>query len=270
LPRETVQTNVLLDGEKIADVMSNAIASSIDAVSNGIWNVIDGTMTWGQLFLQVGRQIISQLIAIVIQETIVASIRKALATSWSAFQSSLRAKDVVEANATELAKTPLLATNATLASISSFGVAAIIGIALIAGILAAVGGFQEGGIVQGGGPQLIKVNEDGRPEAVLNARAVSILGPERIAAMNAGIVDFENRVAKDLEPTTTIGTFGSVMHEQRGMTQTSVDQEEKEIKINLILVDSRNAQAARDFALSSEGRTVIAEVVREQRLEIGV
>ena len=42
-------------GEHVADVLVNGVRKSIDTVADGIWQVIDGTATWGQLFGQVAQ-----------------------------------------------------------------------------------------------------------------------------------------------------------------------------------------------------------------------
>jgi len=249
-------------GARVADVLVDGVRSAIDAVAYGLWAVIDGTRTWGDVFLQVGRQIISQLIAIAIQELIVDRIKKAVMTAWSAFQSTMRAKDVVEANATEIAKTPALATNATLASIGSWGIAVAIGVAAIAAIMASFGAFEAGGVVAGG-KQAIVVNESG-PEAVLNSRATAMLGHDTINKLNSGVMG-----AMSLESRMASG-FGGSFQDSGSVTSGSVSGSGQDLKVSFVLVDSRNSQAARDFITSSEGRVIVAEVVRDQRTEVGV
>lgn len=247
-------------GAAVADILSGAVLTSIDAVADGIWDVIDGTRTWGEIFQQVGRRIISQLIAIGIQELLLDNLKRGIVMAWSAFKTVFLAADVVKTNAAEAAKTPALATNATLASIGSWGLAVAIGLAAIAGVLVAVGSFEQGGVV-GGGRQLVMVNENGT-ESILNARATAMLGERGIAALNSGVMDFQNGLAASLSPPSSgVSASGGSVGGGGG---------QPEVRISVILVDSRNAQAARDFALSSEGKAVIAEVVRNQKLEIGV
>lgn len=247
-------------GSNLADIFSGGLMSAIDAVSTGIWGIIDGTRTWGELAQQVGRQIISQLISLAIQETIVLGVKKAAATVWKAFTSSMRAADVVEHNATEAAKAPALAANATLASIGSWGIAVVIGLAAIAGVLASIGAFETGGVVSGG-RQIIQVNENGQ-ESVLNARATAALGRSTIDAFNAGMFDLESRASGSF--TTASG--GS----QDFSSGLGGGSEGGEIKLTLVLVDSRNAQAAMDAIVSSAGRAAIVEIVRNERTDIGI
>lgn len=235
-------------GSQVADILTNGIGRAVDTVADGMWQVIDGTATWGDLFRQVARQAISDLVKVAIQEVVLANLKKGLLATWKAIQSAFRTADVAEANATEAAKTPALATNATLASISSWGVAVAIGLAAIAAVLAGVGAFEKGGVVEGG-KQTIVVNERGQ-EAVLNARATAMLGAQRIAALNAGIA-------------TNLAAPESVPVAAPGATQ------QQPVQVSILLVDSRNSSAAKDFIESSQGRVVVAEVVRQARLEIG-
>jgi L-alanine-DL-glutamate epimerase-like enolase superfamily enzyme len=52
--------------------------------------------------------------------------------------------------------------------------------------------------------------------------------------------------------------------------QLPAPEENRELKLSLILVDSRNAQATRQFLESSEGRTMVVEIARDRRIEIGI
>lgn len=252
-------------GANIANTLTDGVLRSIDAVANGLWAVIDGTRTWGEIFLQVGRSIISDLIRIALQETIVLAIKRSAATTWKAFTSAMRTADVVEHNAAEAAKAPALAANATLASISSWGIAVVIGLAAIAGILASMGAFEKGGVVQGG-KQIIMVNESGQ-EAVLNARATAALGEDRIAAMNAGRfdgLDLESRVVSNLgmnQPMPARDTF---------MPVAAGTGDGKKQSLILFLVDKRDPEAFRNFVASEDGKVVIAEAVKDKRIEIGI
>lgn len=245
-------------GASVADVMLNGIKSSIDAVANGIWAVIDGTRTWGEIFLQVGRQIISDLIRIALQETIVFGVKKALAYAWKSFMSLMRGQDVVEANATEAAKSPALAANATLASIASWGTAVVVGLAAIAGVLASMGAFEAGGVVHGG-RQIIQVNESGT-EAVLNARATARLGESGVAALNAGDFDLAARMANRMAEDSP--SYPSMRSSEFGSSAGG------EMKLTVIVVaNERDAVAA---MASAAGRAVIVNTVRDSKMEIGI
>ena len=236
----------------IADSMVNGIARAIDTVSFGIWNVIDGTATWGEMFQNVARNMVSDLIRVGLQEIALSTLKKGLAIAWDAFSSALRGKQVIAENAAELAKTPAKAANATLASISSYGVAAAIGIAAVAAILASVGAFQEGGIVQGG-RQLIQVNERGR-EAVLNANATAMLGDDVINRLNAGQFD-SLRAESDILLASAAGG--------------GVAGQAPPVNASFLIVDNMYSQAARDYIASNSGQTQILELIRNNRTDIG-
>lgn len=58
-------------GANFANVSLGAISSAIDGVSEGIMGMINGTKTWGQVFMQMGAQILQSLIKIAIQALVV-------------------------------------------------------------------------------------------------------------------------------------------------------------------------------------------------------
>lgn len=258
-------------GASIADVLVNGIGSAIKTVSDGIWQVIDGTATWGQLFTQVGRQVISGLIQIAIQELILDNLKRGIAMAWKAFTSAMRVADVAEANATEAAKTPALAVNATMASISSWGVAAIIGVAAIAAVLATMGAFEKGGVVHGG-EQIIRVNERGT-ESVLNARATSMLGADMINRLNAGaagIMDLEGRIAANVGGSVPspaemggLGGAGSVPGVPTDGGQPTID-------VHILVVSDRGSQAAREFMESAAGKAIIVDTITDEKTTVGI
>ena len=238
-------------GEQVADVMVNGIRRSIDTVADSIWQVIDGTATWGELFQNVARNIVSDLIRIAIQEIFLDNLKRGIMTAWSGLVRVFRARDVAESNLSEAQKTPALAANSTLAAIESYGVAVAIGVAAIAAILASVGAFAEGGVVAGG-EQLIRVNERGT-EAVLNARATSMLGTETINALNAGTM-----------------LSSSMRAEESLMVAGGGGGENGSIKASFLVVDSMYSEAAQSYIASNAGRTQIIELIRNARTEIGI
>jgi hypothetical protein len=242
----------------IADVLLTGVKGAIDTVSFGIWQVIDGTATWGQLFMQVGRNIISQLIQIAIQEILVDNLKRSIAVTWAAFKKLLMAQDVAATNASEAAKTPALAANATLASVESWGLAVAIGVAAIAAILAGVGAFEEGGVVSGG-QQLIRVNESGT-ESVLNAMATRNLGTRMIDMMNAGAIgaaEIQNGFGSGL----VVPSASSIESGSGGATAAGG-------KMTFIFVS--NLEEAKEWAKSAEGEAMIVDIVRNKRMEVGI
>lgn len=213
--------NVSSFGARVADIFTTGIGSAIDTVANGIWAVIDGTRTWGEMFRDVARSIISQLIALTIRA---------------------------------------LVFRAIMAFLPGFG--SFLGIPKLFGM-------QEGGIVPGG-PQIIMVNEAG-PEAILNARTTAMLGAEKIAALNAGIMDFERqRVASVAPPSDTmINTGASSRSGESFASQASAGGSGIQ-HVTILIVDRRDKQGILDTMASAEGKVIVADMVRNNRLEIGV
>jgi hypothetical protein len=221
-----------------ADVFNAATAS----ISTGIQGLIMGTMTWGQALQNIGLSIVNSIVksfADMVAGWIMSHvIMKGVSVAWSGFQTMLRGKDVVEANATELAKTPALAANATLASIGSYGVAAVIGIAAIAGILAMVGGFKQGGYTGDGNPNDV-AGIVHRGEYVVPADAVDRIGLSSLNAMASGGVS-------DAGAFTSAAAPGP-------------------ITLNMGVFD--NPARLNDWARSNEGRTVLVDIMRQHSHE---
>lgn len=221
-----------------ADVFNAATAS----ISTGIQGLIMGTMTWGQALQNIGLSIVNSIVksfADMVAGWIMSHvIMKGVSTAWSGFQTMLRGKDVVEANATELAKTPALAANATLASIGSYGVAAVIGIAAIAGILAMIGGFKAGGYTGDGNPNDV-AGLVHRGEFVVPADAVERIGVSSLQAMTSGS-------ASDAGAFTSSAAPGP-------------------ITLNMGVFD--NPGRLNDWAKSNEGRTVLVDLMRQHAHE---
>lgn len=67
-----------------ADALTNSIQAGVNGVTEAIMGAIDGTKTWGQVFLQVGRSIIASLIQVVVQwiaqMTIVRALKRIMDT----------------------------------------------------------------------------------------------------------------------------------------------------------------------------------------------
>jgi hypothetical protein len=221
-----------------ADVFNAATAS----ISTGIQGLIMGTVTWGQALQNIGLSIVNSIVksfADMVAGWIMSHvIMKGVSTAWSGFQTMLRGKDVVEANATELAKTPALAANATLASIGSYGVAAVIGIAAIAGILAMIGGFKAGGYTGDGNPNDV-AGLVHRGEFVVPADAVDRIGLSSLQSMTSG-------AASDAGAFTSSAAPGP-------------------ITLNMGVFD--NPGRLNDWAKSNEGRTVLVDIMRQHAHE---
>ncbi len=236
-----LQSQFLTVSQSMAQAFADAFNAATSSISNGIQGLIYGTMTWGQALMSIGQSIGQSLIKsfsdMVAQWIMSHVIMKGVSTAWSAFQSSLRAKDVAEANATEAAKMPALAANATLASVGSFGVAAIVGVAAIAGILAAIGAFRDGGYT-GDGDRDQVAGIVHRGEYVVPAHAVDRVG---IGALEA--------IASGASPATVVTSPAGP----------------SPITLNMGVFDDPRRMS--DWAQSQDGRAVLVDIYRQHAHE---
>lgn len=239
-----LQDQFLTVAQFTARAFTDAFTTATGAISQGIQGLIYGTVTWGQALLNIGQSIVQSIVKsfsdMVAQWIMTHVLMKGVSMAWSGFQSMLRAKDVVEANATEAAKTPMLATNATLASIGSFGVAAIVGVAAIAGILAAVGAFKGGGYTGDGHPDAV-AGIVHRGEFVVPADAVDRIGVGTLEAM------------------TSSAQSGSP-------APVNVTSSASPITMNMAVFDDPMRMA--DWLRSSSGRQVLVDLMRQHAHEI--
>ena len=231
-----------------------------------LFRSIDGTATWGQLFGQVARQIISDLIRIVLQwiagKLLMLAIEKI-------FGKTVQASTAAEAATAAAAWGPA----ATLASIASYGAAAGVGLgamvtalgvgtALAAGAGAAAGAaggalsFAEGGLTPGQATPAI-VGEAGR-EFVVTNRGVRNVGVDFLQGINRGLVG-----AADLASAIPAGISAAVPEAIPGAGGTGEGQ-----SLMIVLVDSR-ADALRALE-SAEGEARVVEIVKGARVEIGI
>lgn len=236
-----LQSQFLTAAQFMAKAFADAFGAATASISNGIQGLIYGTMTWGQALLNIGQSIVQSLVRsfsdMVAQWIMSHVIMRGVSTAWAAFQATLRAKDVVQANATEAAKMPALAANATLASVASYGVAAIIGVAAIAGILASLGAFREGGYTGDGDPNQV-AGVVHRGEYVIPADAVDRVG---IGALEA--------IANGASPAAVQTSAGAPAP----------------ITMNVGVFD--DPRRLSDWARSSEGRTVLMDIYRQHAHE---
>lgn len=224
--------------QTFADVFNAATAS----ISNSIQGLIYGTMTWGAALANIGTSIVRSIIQsfadMLAQWIMTHVLMKGVLTAWSAVKAAFVAKDVAVSNAGEAAKTPALATNATLASISSWGLAVGIGLAAIAAVLAATGAFKEGGYTGDGNPNDF-AGIVHRGEYVVPADAVDRIGVGTLEALTSG----ESVSA----PLATPGAAASP------------------ITLNMGVFD--DPRRLSDWARSNEGRTVLVDILRQHAHE---
>lgn len=224
--------------QTFADVFNAATAS----ISNSIQGLIYGTMTWGAALANIGTGIIKSLIqsfADMVASWIMSHvIMKGVMTAWGAFKAAFVAKDVAVANAGEQAKTPALTLNATLASISSWGIAVGVGLAAIAAVLAATGAFKDGGYTGDGNPNDV-AGIVHRGEYVVPAEAVDRIGVGTLEAMTSG--------GPATSPMFTSGAAPAP------------------ITLNMGVFD--DPRRLSDWARSNEGRTVLIDILKQHAHE---
>lgn len=236
-----LQNNFQTAAQMMASTFSSVFNAAFSGISSGIEGLIMGTKTWGQALLGIGQSVVQSLVKafsdMVAQWIMSHIVMKGVSMAWAAFQAAMRTKDVIQANATEAAKMPALAVNATLASIGSWGVAAIIGVAAIAGILAGMGAFREGGYTGDGDPDA-PAGIVHRGEFVVPAEAVDRIGVTSLEAMVGG------------------GQSAPVATSNSGPSP---------VTLNLGYFD--DPRKMRDWAMSQDGRTVLVDIMRQHAHE---
>lgn len=232
----------------VATNFTGMFTAGIDTVSSGLSGLLLKTQTLGQSlrgmwngFVTSAVQALSQVVAEMIATNIIG--RSEMLTTFM-LGSSLKKADAADTVATEAVKTPLLATNAALSSIGSWGAAAAIGIAALVAVMAAFGGFAEGGYTGAGG----KYQPAGvvhRGEYVVPADVVSRMGVGYFDAIAAGAVTSPGMMA----PATDSG--GGVASMAGGGSSS------------IIMVDDSRT-SIRKAMESTEGKRHIIRTVRGQ------
>ena len=234
--------------EDISAVVEAPFQGMFSGLSAGIDGLIRGTKTWGEALKDIGFSIVDSLIKafadMAAAWVISHIIMKGVSIAWSALCSALRVKETTEVVANETAKTPVLATNAGLASVGSFGIAALMGLAALVAVMAivAAGGFAEGGYTGDGG----KYDVAGvvhRGEYVIPADLVNRHGIGGIEAMLAGGVASPVAASAQSAPASKSGSS---------------------LK-NVAFFDNR--KDFRKWAESNEGETVFVDIMRKNRHE---
>lgn len=188
---EELQTQFGTVAQMIARGFTNVIGAAVNGIAGSIKGLLNLTMTWGEALRNIGTSIVQGIIesfAQMVANWIMSHlIMKGVLLAFHAFGISLKTQETASTIAAETAKTPILATNAALASASSYGAAAYIGLAALLAILAVVAAmsFAEGGFTGSGG----KYEPAGivhRGEFVMPADAVNRIGLPALEAMRSG------------------------------------------------------------------------------------
>jgi len=238
--------------QSIASHFSNVIGSAIDGIAQGIEGLIRGTMDWADALRHIGSSILNGVISAISR----------MFAEWIVKRALMAAKNMAFSQAEGAVDATAKAPGALMTSISSFGTAAILGTAaLIAAVAAISGAFAEGGIVRGpGGPKddsiLARLSNG---EGVLNAEAVRFYGEGLVHAMN-------QRTARFYASDQSAGSVPT--SRPSGTQETPSTQPSKGSSVSLVLVDDR--KQAKQFIASSEGESMIMDIVRRRRLEVGI
>lgn len=187
-----LQKESAFTAQNIAKTFKQVIGSAISSISQGISGLIKGTVTWGQALSQIGSSIfnmlIDQIVQMAVQWVVTHVIMEGVAMAFHAVMSALGWASVAEQNAQNASVTPLLATNAALASAGSYGTSAVVGIAILAALIGGFIGamaFDQGGFTGAGG----KYEPAGvvhRGEWVMPQETVNTLGMDAMANIQAG------------------------------------------------------------------------------------
>jgi hypothetical protein len=180
--------------QQVAHSFSSVVGGAINTVSSGITGLIMGTKTWGQALMQIGNTILTSIVSAIVEMglkwVVTHVIMGGALSAFHALSSALGWSSATQVIAQETAKAPVLAVNASTASVSSYGAASIIGVAALVaalgiGIAAALGAFSEGGYTGDGGRyDVAGVVHAG--EFVFSAPAVQRIGLPNLEAMHSG------------------------------------------------------------------------------------
>lgn len=221
------------------------MAQGLSGISSQVSGLVQGTQTWGQAWANVGSMAIDMLVRMGIQMI-----------AHQLLADTLKAEDAATTNAAESAKTPLLATNALLMSIGSWGVAAAVGAAALVAAMAVSGGFASGGYTGSGG----KYEPAGvvhRGEYVFDAESTRRIGLARLEAMrfDGGMAGYADGGAVGMRMPTLEALAGSGAMGRGGAAGTN---------LNVALVDSRK-KAMRDLR-GREGEKLIMDIAKRRFL----
>lgn len=240
-------------GAHVAEVLTSGIRRSIDTVADGIWNVIDGTATWGEMFMQVGRQIISDLIRIALQYVTSKLIMMAIDKVFHRQSQQEAGQTSVSSGVAGLMKSGQ----------QGGWIGLILYVALlaasIAAIMAMVGGFEEGGLTPGS-KTLATVGEAGT-EFVVNNQGLRSVGAPVLEAINQGLVNANDLATGIPEYVGASAGFASVAGGAAGGGGGG--------RTLVVVVVDTMADAQR-YVESEAGQATIVRGVSGQRTEIGI
>jgi hypothetical protein len=174
-------------GEQVADLMRNTIGAAVDAISDGIYGWITGTMSFGEAMMNLGATILRMILQTIVQMGVQMLVN---AVIGRALQAAAAATAIAAAAATAGPLAAVWAGPATLATIATMGTAAAqapasIALAKATVLGTSVAGFAAGGYTGDIGRSDVAGVVHGQ-EYVLNAAATRSLG--------VGFLDQVNRL----------------------------------------------------------------------------
>lgn len=179
-------------GDQVYRTTLSIAGAMRDGIGGALSGLIRGTMNWSQALMSIGSSVVNGMIdsfsRMVADFLVQQLVMRAAMAMTAQFGIGVEAQKAAAVNAIAAGQTPILAANATLASIGSFGVAVGIGLAAMAGIAAAMGAFASGGYTGDGG----KYEPAGivhKGEYVFTQEEVDRLTLPRIQAFKSGLLD---------------------------------------------------------------------------------
>lgn len=187
-------TGIQDEAELTAEILESTLGAAIDGISDAIYGLITGTATWGDVFTQVGLQIVKSLIRIGV-ELIAQMILSAVFGKVTQATAASATATAMAGIATAAAPAAALVTVATFGGAIGSLAGLIPAVVATSGSLAALGasfaaagggaqGFEEGGLVEGG-ERIIRINEKG-PEYVIPNDVLRQYGVAHFEAYRTG------------------------------------------------------------------------------------
>lgn len=216
--------------------------AATNSIASNFTKLIDGTESWRKALLNIEMTVFNQLIEGIIKMGVqwIAThiLMQGISAAFQAFLNALGISSAASTIATEATKTPLLATNAALSSVSSYG-GSLASIGVLSSLVGAfAGGFAEGGYTGDGGKYEV-AGVVHRGEYVMPAETVNRLGVNTMDAIKGGNV-----------PT--------------GAGSTTVQGH----KVTVVNAYSRDE--IYDAMKSAEGERIHVALSRKNRMKIGV
>lgn len=271
--------------EKLDNYLSTTLTETMQGIGDAISGWVTGTETWGQAFLKVGDQIISQTIQMLLEYTVFHELRMALdRLFYGAKQIQITTTTAVGVAATETSAAASATAGATtaaswgpaavLSSIGSFGVAGVVGLAVVLAALGAVaaGAFADGGLIPGSPSDSDnRIATVATGEFIHRAAAVAYYGPSVMEAMNQMQIPRELLSLDHLSlpaPRMGISHFadGGLVAPAGFAGSANINMPEQAVHIGII----NSQEQLEAFMRSKTGKKIILDVISGKKMNLGV